>query len=328
MITEQLSKKIWVAKAFAIFCVCAAHTGGSYGKEAGLLLYYANRTVRWEGLLGVAAFFVLAGLFYRREKGDSKSFWKKKFQSVILPWLFCGTLVYLYEVLTNGYECSVGAYAFWMFGVETWLYFVPVLLECFVICKFADRLWKDLFLFGLSLFSYLATAAGLFSEISWYVPVMNPLNWLLFFEAGKLLREYVSLEKMDAWILKYRAVFLAFFAGMLIIWYIFDVECRNWSVYTLFFEFAGATVIYILASALWQSTLLVDIGKKSFTFYLLHTTFVGKMNTTLPEHFVIVFFKPVIALLMVYFIIKIASLICEKLHLDWCLKLVGVREGK
>ena len=90
-------------------------------------------------------FFALAGMFYRREHGDSKMFWKAKLKTVVLPWAFCGTSLFLYEVLINGYEGSVKKYLIWMLGKETWLYFVPVLLECFAICKFANCLWKDIF---------------------------------------------------------------------------------------------------------------------------------------------------------------------------------------
>ena len=71
-ITSNISNLLYVANAFAILLVVAAHMTFSQ-------TYPVSEIVRTSlGQIGVVVFFIISGYFYSRKHNDNKSYWLKK----------------------------------------------------------------------------------------------------------------------------------------------------------------------------------------------------------------------------------------------------------
>ena len=84
-----------ILRFLAILSVICAHVSTDSSS-------YANLVVRSCGTVGVGLFFFLSGYFFYYNKKDFIFFWKTKFKTIIVPWLFCGTIDWLYVVLRKG----------------------------------------------------------------------------------------------------------------------------------------------------------------------------------------------------------------------------------
>ena len=96
-VDSETSEKFWLLKAFAIIAVVACHctnTIDNPGRINTIATYFFDA---WKGS-GVPIFYFCAGFFF---KGSGKflPFVKNKVVSIIVPWVFTGTLIWLYIVL-------------------------------------------------------------------------------------------------------------------------------------------------------------------------------------------------------------------------------------
>lgn len=92
------------------------------------------------GTIGVPVFLVLSAIFFDT-KESSRSLIQKKLQRLILPWILWGTVTYIISCLSNNSPSIFGGIK-WIFGNYTWLYFVPVLLICFILCYICENTCK------------------------------------------------------------------------------------------------------------------------------------------------------------------------------------------
>lgn len=133
-LTERESKAFFAIKAFAILSVIAAHAcerivdAGTFADLASALLFVFTR-------VGVVAFFIVSGFFYRREAGDSLPFWKKKALGLVLPWVICATLTFIVSRIGDG---NIPYYK-WIIGHGTWYYYITVLLVFYAVFKLLAR---------------------------------------------------------------------------------------------------------------------------------------------------------------------------------------------
>ena len=185
-INKNLSAAISVARGLALFSIVSAHIMFLKGTPAVFSNFYANF-----GTIGVVAYYIISGyLFAPEHYGGFFKMLKNKAKAIGLPWVVLGSTVYFYKVyFTRVY--SLKAHVKWLLGKNTYLYFITVLLLCFVICYFVKNkaaLWGFV---GLNVLSLELTAFGVLQPAIAFLRITNNLNlfnWLGFFALGRLAR--------------------------------------------------------------------------------------------------------------------------------------------
>jgi fucose 4-O-acetylase-like acetyltransferase len=85
-----------IIRAIGVFSIVCAHTT-SVPDTATSVSRFVSRFFLSTGQLGVGIFFVIAGyLFAVKNHSNLGEFLHRKIQTLIIPWSFCSTLVYLF----------------------------------------------------------------------------------------------------------------------------------------------------------------------------------------------------------------------------------------
>lgn len=317
----QISKKesnMWfVVKAFAILSVITAHM--PFGQD-----FFTSEIVRNSlGQIGVGIFFIAAGYFYSRKPNDSAEFWKKKAKTVILPWFFYSTVVYIISafILSGNAEKTVLGFIKNFLGIGTVYWYMTVMLFMLFIFTYIK---KDVLLYAcmaISIVSVALSAMGVIYNV-WLLnnnfqfnQYFNVLNWVGFFALGVLLRKKNLIEKL----INVKVAIISFIGFALAIGL---VIVRNTTVSSyvdstsLFVELFGFVFLLNASSWLSNSKLLVDIGKKSFFIYLMHVQVAGALNTRLPYNLPFFILRPIIVLALCYIVAVVFKFVLEKLKLS------------
>lgn len=322
---EERSKQIYVLKAFAILSVVCAHMKLTISQ--GDVGWISNKIISVYAILGVAAFFICSGFFYSRKRGDSIEFWKKKLHTLVIPWVLWSILTFLLGILLTHQSFSVIELFKWSIGVQSWYYFVTVLLMLFVIFKLFQKKYLIGILIALSLVSNVLTILGIWRASEWMTPYLNPLNWVLFFALGILWRTYEY--KISEIIHKNMCVCVG--GGFLIFIILFyiqmlaDTEITYWNKLSILFEISGFVVFMFISYWMRNVQILNNIGKNTYFIYLTHMQIVGVINTRLPQNSLFYLLKPMIGLIVVYLIGTMIIKIARVMKLDGYLWILGLR---
>ena len=314
----KISGSLYVLKALAIICVAAAHCPGfnsPFAESARALL----------GTLGVPVFLICSGFFFKRDE-EAKTFWLKKLKTIVVPWLVWGVITFMIPVLAGTYKFGVLPLAKWIIGYKTWLYFVPVLLLCFVLFRISKARAWDIFMLTVFAASWILTYAKVLKYGKLITEYQNVFNFTGFFLLGMFLRKKDALNKLCAappaakigvsvlWILT--GVLYAVFGKSIIYW---------GSLMSIPFELLGFVSLFWLSCRISESRLLKDMGKRTFFIYFLHmqigymaiNAVFGKLplNSAAFE-FVLAFVKPCAVVLFIYLLWFIAKKVFSLLKLE------------
>lgn len=275
-------KYIYVLKAFAILSVVSAHVA-----PVPDTVGQCNQIVSWllnaYGTAGVPVFYIISGyLFYRNKKGIQE-FWRTKFSFIIVPWSFCGTLLWLYVVLRKG-GISIDSWWNFLLGVKTSLYYLTVLMVLYILYfKWKNKMTFVSLTMLLSVVSIVSTGWGTgLAFINEWVPTfyLNPLNWMLYFGVGLMIGHFGWLEQVARVCGKFRVLVLAAYVGTLMIHYKHGISwgyCSKWALINLWLQ---AALIFGMSWTCLQMTkcrILELTGKYSFSIYLLHQLGAGAL---------------------------------------------------
>ena len=174
------SNFFYILKGFAIISVIIAHTAvlnSNYIKFDNSILSLFGSF----GLLGVPCFFLAAGYFYFNSNKSFKGLVLNKLNSIILPWIFCGTIVYLISSFFGSKNNSISAYSYIMFiiGYGSLFYFLPNLLFFYLV--FFSIKQMIIILIVPVIFINIASILAL-NDI--FNPYLNPLNFISFLQQG------------------------------------------------------------------------------------------------------------------------------------------------
>ena len=155
-VDSETSERFWLLKAFAIIAVVACHctnTIDNPGRINTIATYFFDA---WKGS-GVPIFYFCAGFFF---KGSGKflPFVKNKVVSIVLPWVFTGTLIWLYIVLRKG-GVSFDNWLGYLFLRDSYLYFLTDLMIFYIIihcimCMHGYKLHNSYFYHRICIFCY------------------------------------------------------------------------------------------------------------------------------------------------------------------------------
>lgn len=221
------------------------------------------------GTIGVPIFFICSGYFFKR---IDKASLKKKCNSIILPWIIWGSFSYSLSVYLSSGGLSFYEWFLYLIGHGTWLYYVPVYLLIILFYSILPaRLGGiDIVVIFTSLSSNILSYIGVFDFAHDYITLyQNPLNFILFFAVGRLVRRYNNSSIIRV---KVFMLILIMIIAMLLVYcfIIVDLKAVYTNPYSILFELLSIIIISVFLSQFKFRHLLQYLGKNSYIIYFLH----------------------------------------------------------
>ncbi len=299
-----------ILRVMLMISVIAAHT----------IHLIANPTIYivWKKLtcFGVVGFFIISGYFYKRKKGDIFSFWKKKINSIIIPWIFCSLITYTISFINNW---SFIGYIRWILGIGTWYYYITILLVCMIIFKFVNRKPLLIIIIALNGVSLLLEQIGADVLNLFTTPYLNIFNWMGFFALGILLQNGLNIGKKVVVI----CLIGCLFTGVYI--HLYDMS-EYFNIFSAINSVCLVAIFYKISSKLIKIKKLAKLGKNTYTIYLLHMQIVQFVCKIICGYWLIDAVLPLIGLtvmiILIYLGKKCSSILPKE---EYILRLVGLR---
>lgn len=306
---KKISNTFIVARVFSLISIVSAH------------LYFINAPYAVEkvyssiGSIGVVAFLIMAAYFYNTKKYTS--IWHmlgNKFYTVGLPWLFLGSVSYLYNAMLSR-SFSVMAYLNWMIGNGSFLYYLTVLFLLFVIFYRTNTVIL-LTSIVVSVVSLMLTAAGVWTPVIEYLHITNYLNifnWVGIFAMGVLMKR-VDEQKLFLFFKKSRWIFAAAFVTAVTVICVLDIPTGYFSFVGIWLEILGVLSFFGISTIpILSNRLFADISNMSFTIYLIHMMIIGVFDVV----FNINVITQILAVFVVIGICYVALFVCR-----WLIKIM------
>lgn len=301
------SRFIYYLKAAAIYCVVCAHVAPVPNIFGFINSMVCSRVLDCMGTMGVPIFFLISGYFYAKSKETYLSFWKKKVKTIVLPWIFCSTIVWFYVVLRKGGISLMGWFQFFL-GVNNITYYLTVLMFFFfVLWKGRRYMWVMYACIAISTLGLILSGVSnplmvKFTALT-STPYLNPIHWLGYFCTGVVVEHYTSLLEVGRFC--NRMVWLAglfLFASVGIHIY-FDFPYTYFSTYAIPNTMASTVFIMGVTYAFKDKEIrwLLRMGEESYTIYLVHQLFAGGIVwlTSKADIFVLTLLRPLVTVTIV-----------------------------
>ena len=324
---ERESNTIWKAKAIAIIFTICAHCN-TIPENSSFLAKAASCFLASLGSLGVPVFLFFSGYLFSYKSITKCA--KTKIRTLIVPWITCGSLVYLYVYLRKG-QMSFLSYFKWLLGIDTYLWYLSVSVvliligEC--VCWISNRTKISAQCIGLICISLSVIILLMESvELLALHPYLNIFRWQWIFAFGMIARQKYLIKYLPA-------TYIPFVLGIIVLLllaltgYAFSYWSRYW---------AAAAVVVVISVIMMckyckdSSILLMDIGKKSFTIYLLHMPVAGItvniLNRVYDTIGIMTLLRPVVVLTVTYIFLKIIEVAIRKCKIGPIVRCVlGIR---
>lgn len=323
------SDAIWILKALAILTVMAAHV--TMSAENSIFAQIVVMVWRFTANVGVIAFFVVSGYFYKRASGDTKKFYIKKFKTLILPWLCCGTITYAAvfaeTLLSHKTECP--NWIEWIMGHGTWYYYIAIQMFLLVVFKWIwdkeSLLW--ICVAGTIVFRTVEVMGIVpYMQTKWITPYQDAFNWIGFFAIGILIRRHQILNYLLNKKVQVSAVFITVLSCFIIVMANIKI---SFNIVETVKGISIAILLWGVANKLTTckgKQFLIKIGKYSYCIYLMHMPIVQPICFRLGSSLLMHLMRPIIALLVMVVIIEIATKITAKMKYGKKIEqLVGLR---
>lgn len=271
---DMQKRFIYILKGLAIVCVVCAHST-AIPSEAGGDVVLMSQILDYLGTMGVPVFFLISGYLFDKNTRSFGSFWKRKLKTIVVPWLFCETLLWFYVVLRKG-GISFKAWILFLLGYEHTTYYLTVLMVFFLVFWFLKKDFWIYLVCVVSVFSIISTGweTGIVCMNSWTgTYYLNPLNWALFFGVGMLFNRSPSFcgrviafsRKLYLWLPCSVIYFL------LLSWMNEDIYYfGRWAVVQHIINLLMMIGTASFLTGRLMSCPIEALGKYSFSVYLLH----------------------------------------------------------
>lgn len=312
------NESISVSKAIAILCVIVAHT--TFNNFPEILSALFARI----GSMGVPVFMIISGyLFHVKE--DIGGFIKKKFRTIIIPWWFCGIVMYIYTYLRMGDDINIAGLLKFVLGKGSYLYYMTVLMCCYIIFYYPmKKKFNAVFIVAIlmSVISHQLTAIGIMDVIGNY---LNIFNWIGFFSIGVIMQQY-GIEHVQRIIHRHKII-LIFVWGCLFVCGIF-IDKDGYGYFShlgMIMELISSFLIISLSERI-HGKRIVYVGDISFSIYLIHMAIVPIIFKLLGNIMIINYIMPLITLIVCVVLIICADKITAKLKINKLYRLlIGMR---
>ncbi|CAM4308967.1 acyltransferase family protein [Flavobacterium terrigena] len=312
-----------VARSFAIISVIMAH---SRSLSYDYLSVFTERI----GAVGVVTFLIISGYYYNVEKYGRTLFFKNKIKTIIVPWVFTGTLLYLIGLKFNFLD-----WLLWIIGYKTYLYYLSVLLSCYFIFSFFKLLQFLYFSVIITLVSLLLTSFGLIDSF-WkicfpnfiFYNYFNIFNWIGFFAIGILLKNKMEIliETVSS---KWLILLFFYICFVIVSVYIEPKNGGYFSSLAFFTDLFGFVLILALSTRkIFHNAIVYKVSELSFAIYLTQFL-VFPFRKFFFNHPIMEFINPLVLLSLITFFLIIGAIIATYLKLNNVYELLlGIRSKK
>ena len=298
-------------KGLAIFSVASAHSANGGGSS--LIGSSSEFILRIMGIYGVILFFILSGYLFANNDRTLKNLLEIRLRSIIIPWFFVGSLVYYFSASGGNIkdQLSFEKWIRFIIGIDTYLYFVPVLIVCYLITyKTKYNNYIMLFIIVVSSLSIVCTD----NRIITLNPYLNVLNWIGYFCLGIYVNNVKNRELtkiLVQQIVKHSKkimglcsiVIVSFIAFM----FLTNQKVNYWSIYSIVLSFVIILFCYSYIVSSSPCILLDKLGTNSYSIYLLHMPISGIVNIVAYKHVLLITLKPVLVLAITMLLIDAIS---------------------
>lgn len=283
---KDKKQEIYYVKGIAIISVIMAHT------PIVLQNKFTNQLWGNLGALGVPLFFIIAGYLFSLNTDSIKIFLYKKSKNLLPAWLFCGTLVYVISTLVGKKveRINVGDWSRFLLGEGSLFYYMTILCILYVVNFYIRKHLIGLIVIVLiSSISILLTALGYLENINLY---LNPLNFAIYFVIGIMLKD--KWGKLLEICQQYYIVLLGILSILLVV-----------ATYTGQGGYTGMLTIPISLFGFCgvvgsfrkdKIEIMQEIGKRSFSIYLLHMPIAGTVNILFNKLGIFMLIKPLVVI--------------------------------
>lgn len=318
------SRAIWNVKAMALIAIVACHCCQVSENPNGLnqlTTYFFDYWISY----GVPVFYFVAGYLFRTDEKGVFHFWNKKIKTIVIPWIFTGTLVWLYIVLRKG-GMNWNNWCHYLFLRESYLYFLTDLIVFYALLYWIRKKeylfkWLNVMLAICVLVAELANIELLLQNVPGKgLPVVN----FLLFYIGMLSRDLKLGEKIRTW--KWMGFGIPFVVIRFI--QINIIKTSSGIVLNILGSMCLIIAVYSFCYKLAEkkASWICNLGKYSFPIYLLHMPAAGLISNLLnrSEQFaVLTLWRPFIVIGITYVLIKIYE--CLVHNRQMFLMLIGER---
>lgn len=319
---KRISRMFTVAKAVAILTVISAHI--TIRTSSVLANFYSAI-----GSIGVILFFISAGYYFKKE--HPMVMLKKKSKTVVLPWAILGTLVYVINTFLSKGAFGVISYIEWMLGYKTYLYFVIVLLICFILFYY-NNIVTQICAVLVTATSLILTNLGILDKVLETLHItnyQNVFNWVGFFALGLLLRR-TKPQILFNIIKRTREVALILSAIATILISFLGYKVGYFSPLGWLYEIVSVwSILGLCTYSFMYNKVTVSISETSYAIYLLHMAFVGVLGKIFKIHIIFSIPANLIALAFTWLLILGMAFVAQKIKLgklySTCL---GLRERR
>lgn len=262
---------IYIMKALALFSIVSAHVGIVSNHSFINIIF--SRVLSSIGSIGVGVFFVISGYLYMKTNKTFLQFVQAKAKSILIPWVCCGTVLFYYVTIRKG-DMTIENW-FMTLTVHSHLYYLSVLMILYIVFWRLKR--NIIFIIVqiiLSVISIYLTSLGAFT----IYPYINPFNWAVYFALGVMMYRYKLLEKLALFANQWLSYVLGLYLLIMAIYIINGTSIGYWTSASVVVELVALVFFFGLSGFLLDikhCNWIIQIGKMSFSIYLLHTPVAG-----------------------------------------------------
>lgn len=318
---------IFAIKSIALVSIVAAHSTPINSNSNKLNANFSWLLYQF-GSIGVALFFIISGyLYYKSTNRSITLLLRKKTNNILLPWVFTGTIVYLYVHIRNN-NISVISWLNFLIGNGSYLYYLTLLFVFYVL--FYSKPKKSFVLyFGIIVFliSIILTSIGYLDIIN---PYLNPFNFLGYFIVGIIMYENNNFIRVVLMCRSKLLYLLVLYFIVLFFMRLNNLESGYWGLLALVVQPLAIMVALGLSTfGIFLSDRIQYYGRLSYSIYLLHMPIAGVLNYFLNTHNLwhITLLRPIIVILITGFCIRLFVILVTKLRIKkYALPLIGIKE--
>lgn len=327
-------RNIDICKAYFIFSVAIAHCPISPNASIGNNPFI-NSLWNSLGTIGVIGFLFFSGFFYADKKRTLKYLVSNKTRTIIIPWLVCGSAVFLASSLLGTEKSALDniftKYTNFIIGNGSLYYFLSMLILFFIFFNFIEK--SRIIILATLFISPISIALFQYGEHNILVnPYLNPFNWISFFAAGVFVKKHMTsdLRLIMEIMQKHKFIIAIAFMASLFMSSIYD-KSTYFDFINIFTEVSGVATVIVLSNNI-NSNMLVDVGKLSFPIYLLHIPLAGLINMVFYNQPLILFqiLKPFSVILIMFALVKMYMYVVNKITSsgvsNFLCGIIGIRE--
>lgn len=302
----KYDKALNAARVFFILSCVMAHCLLSHSEMATVVENSILTLLSWFSCIGVPCFLVTSGILFRKK--PLGEFIKGKAVAIGVPWLFCGTIVYFVSQFP---VYSIVEYVKFIFGVGSFLYYIPVLLFCYLLFYILpDKKVTYVLCIALNCYSLVATQVGLIHLPSNF---LNIANWIGYFAIGRWIAKGAILNKIRTRPAGTLLISLVFVIISCVVACMYEIESYFYGMLLIAVPFWFLEIYTMCVMFFENSRVFQVLGRDTYTIYLIHMPIAAFLKRivrmVLPQGYI---FLPVIVVAIVAILLEVYKRIIHK----------------